>query len=154
MHTYNVLVFDSEVIQISLKAVLGGEAGVHKEAFFVIPFFETAVVEQFQVVLDDEGDNIMLEALFEEDQAATLYMVRVIGHTTEAGPEHIMLSLIGQDKRVTNTNLFSFQSVYSFYNSGLSTNSAMGASFAPSESNTMRVFFPSFRTDFGTNKVF
>ena len=28
----------------------------------------------------------------------------------------------------------------------------MGASFAPSESNTIKVFFPSFKVDLGTNK--
>ena len=49
---------------------MGGEAGVHKEAFFVIPLFESPVVEQFQIVLDNEGYDIMFEALFKEDQAA------------------------------------------------------------------------------------
>ena len=38
---------NSEVIQISLKAVLCSEAGIHEEAFFVVPLFETPVVEQF-----------------------------------------------------------------------------------------------------------
>ena len=37
---------DIEIVQISLKAVLGGEASVHQETLFVVPFFETAVVEQ------------------------------------------------------------------------------------------------------------
>lgn len=64
------LVRNSKVIQIRLKAVLGGEAGVHEEAFFSIPFFEAAVVEQLQVILDNEGDNIILQTLFKEDQAA------------------------------------------------------------------------------------
>ena len=49
---------------------MGGEAGVHEETFFAIPFFETAVVEQFQIVLDNKGDNIVLEAFLKEDQAA------------------------------------------------------------------------------------
>ena len=49
---------------------MGGEAGVHKETFFSIPFFKPSVVEQFQVVLDNKGDNIVLQALLEEDQAA------------------------------------------------------------------------------------
>ena len=53
-----------------LKAVLGGEAGVHEVAFDLVPFFETAVVEQFQIILDDERDNIMLQALLKEDQTA------------------------------------------------------------------------------------
>ena len=64
------LVVNPEIIQISLKAVLGGEAGVHEEAFFVIPFFKTTVIKQFQIVLDNEGNNVVLQALLEEDQAA------------------------------------------------------------------------------------
>jgi len=54
------LVDNSKIIQIGLKAVLGGEAGVQKKAFFVIPFFEAAVVEQFQIVLDNEGNDVIL----------------------------------------------------------------------------------------------
>ena len=65
-----LLIYNSEIIQISFKAVLGGKAGVHKEAFFAIPFFEAAVVEQLQVILDNEGDNIVLQTLLEEDQTA------------------------------------------------------------------------------------
>ena len=49
---------------------MGGEAGVHEETFFVIPFFEAAVVEQLQVILDNEGNDIVLQTLFKEDQAA------------------------------------------------------------------------------------
>jgi len=36
----------------------------------VVPFFETTVVEKFQIVFDDEGDDIVLQAFFKEDQAA------------------------------------------------------------------------------------
>jgi len=53
-------ILNSKVIQISLKPILSGEAGIHEEAFFVIPFFEAAVVEQLQIILDDEGHNVML----------------------------------------------------------------------------------------------
>ena len=69
MFTFNSIC-NPKVIQVSLKAILGGEAGVHKEAFFVIPFFKTAVVEQLQIVLNDKRNNIMLQALLKEDQAA------------------------------------------------------------------------------------
>ena len=48
---------------------MGGEAGVHKETFFSIPFFKPSVVEQFQVVLDDERHNVMLQALLKKEQA-------------------------------------------------------------------------------------
>ena len=42
---YLLLIRNSKIIQIGLKAVLGGEAGIHKETLFVIPFFEATVVE-------------------------------------------------------------------------------------------------------------
>mgnify|MGYP006333395041 CR=1 FL=1 len=64
------LIHYSEVIQVSLEPVLGGEAGVHKEAFFVIPLFKATVIEQLQIVLDNEGNDVVLQALFKEDQAA------------------------------------------------------------------------------------
>ena len=48
---------------------MGGEAGVHKETFFSIPFFKPSVVEQFQVVLDDERHNVMLQALLKKEKA-------------------------------------------------------------------------------------
>ena len=35
----------------------------------MVPFFEATVVEQFQVVLNDEWHNIVLQALLKEDQA-------------------------------------------------------------------------------------
>ena len=61
---------NSKVIQIRLKPVLGGEAGVHQEPFFPIPFFEAAVVEQLQIVLDDKGDNVVFQTLLKENQTA------------------------------------------------------------------------------------
>ena len=63
-------VCNSIIIQIRHKAILGSEAGVCEEAFLTIPFFEAAVVEQLQIVLDNEGDDIVLQALFKENQAA------------------------------------------------------------------------------------
>ena len=65
-----LIIFDSKIIQIRLKPILSGEAGVHEEAFFVIPLFEAAVVKQFQVVLNDKRYNVVFQALFEKDQAA------------------------------------------------------------------------------------
>lgn len=64
MHTFALndpqLVGNPKVIQIGFELILRCKAGVHEEAFFTIPFFETTVVEWFQIVLDNEGDNIML----------------------------------------------------------------------------------------------
>ncbi len=67
---YFLFLHNPKVIQIRFESVLGNKAGVHQEAFLTIPFFEAAVVEQLQIVLNSEGDDIILQALFEEDQAA------------------------------------------------------------------------------------
>ncbi len=63
-------IYNPKIIQISLKSILSGKADIHQEAFFAIPFFETAIVEQLQVVLNDERHDVMLQALLKEDQAA------------------------------------------------------------------------------------
>ena len=34
----------------------------------MVPLFKAAVVEQLQIVLNNEGDNIVLQALLKEDQ--------------------------------------------------------------------------------------
>jgi hypothetical protein len=54
------LIRNPKIVQIRLEAVLGGEAGICEIAFFPVPFLEAAIVIEFQTVLDDEGDNIML----------------------------------------------------------------------------------------------
>ena len=36
----------------------------------MVPLFKAAVVEQLQIVLNNEGDNIVLQALLKEDQSA------------------------------------------------------------------------------------
>ena len=53
------LICNPKIVQIRLKALPGGWAGVHKETFFAPPFFETAVVEQPQIILNDEGHDIL-----------------------------------------------------------------------------------------------
>ena len=55
-----LLILHSKIIQIRFKAILGGEAGVHEESLFVIPFFEATVVKQFQIIFDDKWHNVML----------------------------------------------------------------------------------------------
>lgn len=57
-----------EIIQINLKPILGGQEGIHQIPLLLIPLGQTPVVKVFQIILDDEGDNIMLQTLLEEDQ--------------------------------------------------------------------------------------
>ena len=65
-----MLIKNPEVVQVGLEAVLGSQAGVHQEAPLMIPFLETPVVEQLQVILDDKGDDVMLQTLLKKDQTA------------------------------------------------------------------------------------
>ena len=67
-----VLLFNMQsiIVQISLKPIPGSNAGVHKEAFFMVPFFQAALVEPLPFVLDNKRDSIVLQALLKEDQAA------------------------------------------------------------------------------------
>ena len=70
LYTFVFLIRNPKVVQISFKAILGSEAGVHEESFFTIPFFKSTIVEQLQVILNNKRDNVMLQTLLKEDQAA------------------------------------------------------------------------------------
>lgn len=59
-----------EIRQHLLEAVLGEAAGVAEVASFGFPVLEAAVVEGFEIVRDDEGDDAEAQAFFEEKQAA------------------------------------------------------------------------------------
>ena len=56
-----------EVVEQRLVVVLRREAGVSKIAVDMAPFAKTAVVKQFQVVSDDERDDSVSQAFFEQD---------------------------------------------------------------------------------------
>ena len=64
---YRLLVLDLEVVEQRLVVVLRCEAGVGEIAVDMAPFAKTAVVKQFQVVSDDERDDSVSQAFFEQD---------------------------------------------------------------------------------------
>ncbi len=59
---------DLEVLKEGFEGVLGGEAGVGEVAGGVVPFAEAAVVEEFEFFGDDEGDDVVSQTFFEEDE--------------------------------------------------------------------------------------
>ena len=65
-----ILICNSKVVQVGLEAILGGQAGVHQEALFPIPFLKASIVEQLKIVLNDKGNDVVLQAFLKEDQAA------------------------------------------------------------------------------------
>ena len=64
------IIGNSEIIEVRLIPILGGEAGVGEVAFFIVPFAETAVVVPFQVVFDNERDDVVFQTFFEHDETA------------------------------------------------------------------------------------
>ena len=60
---------NSKILQHLFKLILRGEAGVKKVAALVVPLGEAAVVEHFVALVDDKGDDVMLEALLEHEEA-------------------------------------------------------------------------------------
>ncbi len=63
-----VSIFNLEVLEEGFEVVLGGEAGVGEVAGGVVPFAEAAVVEEFEFFRDDEGDDVVGQTFFEEDE--------------------------------------------------------------------------------------
>ena len=57
------------MIQYGFILILGREASVCEVAINVTPFAKATIVEEFQVVCDDEGDDVVSEAFFEHDEA-------------------------------------------------------------------------------------
>ena len=50
---------DLKMLKEGFELILGGEAGVSEETINVTPFVETAIIEEFKVVGNDEGYNMI-----------------------------------------------------------------------------------------------
>ena len=59
-----------KILEHLLETILGEAAGVAEVAGFGFPILEAAVVEGFEVVCDDEGDDAGPQAFLEQQQAA------------------------------------------------------------------------------------
>ena len=59
----NALILDSKITQIRFIFILCCQI-----LFFIIPFFQSTVIKQFQVILNNEWNNIIFQALFKHDQ--------------------------------------------------------------------------------------
>ena len=49
--------------------ILGCEAGVCKVAIYVTPFTKATIIEKFEVVCDDKGNDVISQAFLEHDEA-------------------------------------------------------------------------------------
>ena len=64
------LVFDSKVVEPELEIILSGEAGVYKVALLFLPFGKALVIVHFRAFVNDEGNEVLLQAFFKENQSA------------------------------------------------------------------------------------
>ena len=62
------LIRDSEVIHDGLKLILRGQAGVQQIPAFGFPLVQPPVVEHFEVIRNNERNNIVPQALLEEQK--------------------------------------------------------------------------------------
>ena len=58
-------IFDLEIIEVYFEFILCRQAGVAQIPTLIRPFFQATVVEQFQLLINDEGDDIVHQAVFE-----------------------------------------------------------------------------------------
>ena len=61
---------NAEIVQINFESVLCGQAGIHHVSAFVIPLVQSTIVEHLQVILNDKGNDAVLEAFLEENQSS------------------------------------------------------------------------------------
>ena len=88
-----------KILQCFLKLILRREAGVKQEALFTVPFGKAAVVEHLMALVDDEGYNVVLEALLQHDQApdsAVAVLERVNALEAHVEGDDILQRDIGQ----------------------------------------------------------
>ena len=57
------LIRDSEVIHDGLELILRGQAGIQQIPLFRLPLMETTIVEHFEVIRNNERNNIVPQAL-------------------------------------------------------------------------------------------
>src|SRR5699024_1532678 len=62
------LIWDSEIVQIRLISILCGQASICQIPFFIVPLFQSAIIEQFQIILNDKRNNIIFQAFFKHNQ--------------------------------------------------------------------------------------
>ena len=52
------LIFNPKIIQIRLILILCCQTGIGQITFFVVPFLQSTIIEQLQIILNNERNNI------------------------------------------------------------------------------------------------
>ena len=66
-HFESRLICNSKIIQIRLILVLCGQAGISQISFFIVPFFQSTIIEHLQIILDDKRNDIIFQAFLKHN---------------------------------------------------------------------------------------
>ena len=61
------LICNSKIIQIRLILILCGQTGICQIAFFIVPFFQSTIIEHLQIILDDKRNDIIFQTFLEHN---------------------------------------------------------------------------------------
>ncbi len=61
---------NSEIRQILPEFVLGCQTGIAQVSALFFPFFQTAVVEEFEIIINNKRHNSVSQAFFKQKQPA------------------------------------------------------------------------------------
>lgn len=59
-------IFYLKIVKIQFEFILCRKTGITQTAAFTFPFFQPAIVKQFQFFVDDERHDIIFQTLFEK----------------------------------------------------------------------------------------
>lgn len=61
------LICNSKIIQIRLILILCGQTGICQITFFIVPFFQSTIIEHLQIILDDKRNDIIFQTFLEHN---------------------------------------------------------------------------------------
>ena len=93
-----------EILQYLLEAVLRETAGVAEAAWFGFPVLQAAVVEGFQIVRDDEGNDAAAQAFLEQQQAAVTAVAVLEGVDALEAVVEVQQIVEGYDGYIANAD--------------------------------------------------
>ena len=61
------LICNSKIIQIRLILILCCQTDICQIAFFIVPFFQSTIIEHLQIILDDKRNDIIFQTFLEHN---------------------------------------------------------------------------------------
>lgn len=65
-----LLILNSKIIKIRFIFILCSKTGICQISFFIIPFFQTTIVEHFKIIIDNEWYNIIFQTFLKHNQSS------------------------------------------------------------------------------------